>query len=927
MPTYNSPLSIVPTEYVPIDYRHDAMFEMAEAQQTASNIAMVKSRYEDLLGMDLSTDKAKTTLSSYMKNAETELQKISGASMLIYDNAKKATDIFKPLTDTNGQYSFIAGDHAYTSLYKKEKDQIETSKTADKGANYNPALEKILDAKYNLFQKTNKPEDWKYFYSNTQDYVPGYNYQEEKAKLDDRFLKMIDDGIETSVPKGNGYMETLKDKSIYADKYREFLDANLSPQAKQQMKFEKQAEYWENLSAYALAKDPVKQAEIKNALTQQYIDTYQEDIKIRLDNAKEIKNKLEIYEKMSDPNDQSFMKSVGEELKLVNSRIEQLQNKKITSKEVEPMLDVNNWASGEESYANYFVDKEITKMANAQAMTRGVHKYETDQTYLNLKNLDLGWAKLTEEQRWHNISHMDKLAELAILQTPVGTTVYDPVTGGQVKSLADAGKQKLEKDVSEITNNKDTFGALEAMTGSSFSYTPEELTQLSNMTYEEAINKKLIVGDNEVLTKLIQSANIPNHGKINPKTDNATQVLTWLKTMSYDDRYIDFLTKSFSNDPQKAKDFNKVKVQLAFNNSKAEALNTAFKKSVVEAFKDVATKGGLKFLSVYPNISTPEELQKAVEDFSNASLSYSVDELNNKFYESYNNNSSSLSSSKGFELVYSKPTDAKATKVFENRVFSLSQGASASLLNNFIKDFSTAVVDYKERPEGYKVRFTSNMTDAESKRFVTAYNTMASANGEDAFEVVTTLPEALSKIDTYFEKNANAIPTSAIDPNKVSVDKNSEFLQKHNTITVVNLDRTKLKSLYGIEGSPIRISLSNNTRGSSTAIDIKIDGNAPYPKLADDNTTILRDANGNVQLEYISSHDALIKTAITKYQAQGYSLSDAKMLVNQNLAKDITKNSEVLGTSVLNNLELIKYLNTKGKSVTKLTKSLMNQYL
>ena len=59
MPTFDSSVNLIPTEYVPIDYRHDAQFALAEAQQATQNIAMVKSRYEDLLGMDLTTDKSK----------------------------------------------------------------------------------------------------------------------------------------------------------------------------------------------------------------------------------------------------------------------------------------------------------------------------------------------------------------------------------------------------------------------------------------------------------------------------------------------------------------------------------------------------------------------------------------------------------------------------------------------------------------------------------------------------------------------------------------------------------------------------------------------------------------------------------------------------------------------------------------------------
>ena len=70
MPTYSQNLPLIPTEYVPINYSHDAQFYLAEAQQAAENMARVKSRYEDFLGWDLTSTKAKDGLSAFMKNAE-----------------------------------------------------------------------------------------------------------------------------------------------------------------------------------------------------------------------------------------------------------------------------------------------------------------------------------------------------------------------------------------------------------------------------------------------------------------------------------------------------------------------------------------------------------------------------------------------------------------------------------------------------------------------------------------------------------------------------------------------------------------------------------------------------------------------------------------------------------------------------------------
>lgn len=941
MPTFDSSVNLIPTEYVPIDYRHDAQFALAEAQQATQNIAMVKSRYEDLLGMDLTTDKSKNTLSTYMKGAEENLQKIAGMNMMIYDNAKQALDVFKPLTDPNGEYSFIAGDHAYTQKVKSTLSQIEQSKYTDKGAAYNPTLEEILNTKLNVFSKLNKPEDWKYFYANTQDYIPGYNYQEEKAKLDERFLKMIGEGIENEMPTGNGYIETLKDQSIYADKYREFLEANLSPQAKQQMKLEKQAEYWKNLASVALTKDPVEQTRIKTALTTQYIKTYQDDIDMRLSNANEVKTKLEMYKKMSDPNNLDFIKSIDSELDIVNDRIQQLQSKKITAADVEPMLDINNWANGEEAYSNFFLDKELTKMANAEAITRISHKYKADETYLNLQNLNLQYAKLqydytrlSKEDEWKEQEHLDRVAKLNKKKEKEEEEVrieYDPITGDQIKSSADRGKQEVEKDMANVANEKSTFGVLEQMTGLEFNYKPEEQTELQGITFAEAIKRNLVRGDNQVLNDLLKIINIPiGNGKtrkINPAKDNASQVLTWLKTASLDNRYVDFLTAQYSKDPGKAKKFNEIKVKMNITNSQAGLTNNKYKQAVVDGLKDLKANDGSSFLDMGYKITTPEELKIAADKFSQVS-SYSKKEIMDKFYLAYDRLTSSKAAPLGYEYWDDRGSkDKKSNQIYDNKILRAVNGAANSLINSFVSEHYKQVIDYGERANGYKVKFTTNMSKADAKNFLDSYNSMANANGKDVFKPVQSANEAVEVLNSYFK--TNAIPTKAIDPNKFKIDNNSLGLQQGHRYNIVTLDGNKIKNTYGLANSkPINISAYNaNPRGTSNQIDIIFEGQFPSVKLGTDGTTILRNADGSVQLDYTDASiikSTLVNALITSGQTQ----KNAELIANEQLAKNITGNMSSLGKTVLGNLELIKYLNSnEGRTINKLTNSLQSKYL
>jgi hypothetical protein len=252
MPTYNQNLPLVPTEYVPIDYSYDAAYNVASVQQAAYNIAKVKSRYEDILGLDLTTAKSKETLSSVMKNIETDLQKVSGM------DAKQALDLFKPITDSNGEYSFIMGDHAVTQKARSVMSQIESSKVKDKGAEYNPALESIVNAQLNLFSKQNDPNKWKSFYYGMTEYVPGYDegLKKEYSDLEKAYREQVGDGIKTSTKLGDGTLYILEDKSIYADNFRNYLEEHLSERAKQQLKLNNMANYWQNISSYALIDDP-----------------------------------------------------------------------------------------------------------------------------------------------------------------------------------------------------------------------------------------------------------------------------------------------------------------------------------------------------------------------------------------------------------------------------------------------------------------------------------------------------------------------------------------------------------------------------------------------------------------------------------------------------------------------------------------------
>ena len=235
MPTFDSPLNIQHVEYKPIDYMPLANLAFSEAAAATKNIATVRSRYEDLLDLDLSTTKSKEQLSGFMKDKEQELQKYAGMNMMAYDNVKKALDLFKPLSDPNGEYAPIMGDHAYTKAYKGLMGELEQSKTKDKGANYNSAVEEISRAQMNMFTKNNDPSQWKYYMANMESYVPYQDVGKKVTDLISQYDKLVGDGYKTRTPLNNGYALIHQDKSINQDELKAYIQQNLTEQEINQM--------------------------------------------------------------------------------------------------------------------------------------------------------------------------------------------------------------------------------------------------------------------------------------------------------------------------------------------------------------------------------------------------------------------------------------------------------------------------------------------------------------------------------------------------------------------------------------------------------------------------------------------------------------------------------------------------------------------
>lgn len=933
MATYDSPSLTIPTEYVPFDYTQEVQLALAQAQQAAVNIAKVKSRYEDLIGLDLTTDKSKETLSAFGKSAEENLQKVAGMNMMVYDNAKQALKIFDPLTDPNGEYNFIMGDHAVTQLGKSILSQIERSKTENKGADYNRSLEEITNYKLSLFSKQNKPENWKYTYSNMGSYTPGYDegLKKELTDLTKQWTDIVGDGMETDKVLGNGYIETVQDKSINSEKFREFLDTHLSDRAKEQMKLNTQTEYWRNLYGLESIQDPQKKQEAYNQLKQNYTQMFQSDIDERLANAQERYDKLEMYKKIADPSDTSFLSVINKEITGLNEAVNVLKSKKISDEDVNPLLDVDNWARGEQLYSNFAMDKELTKIANATAMAKGKLSFKEDQAYFASQKLSLDWAQLEETKRHNKAEEGFKELELSMGLGMFGApnVSYDPIKGEQTVSAEESGEKALDNDVAEVANSKQSFEALETMMGQSFDFNDKDLEDLQNMTYAQAVKAK-IIPQNDVLDALFKSIRKANGKGLNPETENATSVLQLLKAASMDERYITAMAKTFKNNDEKRKAFNIVRSNLEMNNSLATAVQATMKEAASQSLLGLTTNDGTKYFEG-KDLSSKEKINAYIKAYSlTFSNSSEVEkETRKKFYDTYYTLSSSKESMKNPRFTFYK-TNEKVKGSFQNKIIGYSQGAENTDINAFVRNYSKYATGVVESNKGYGVEFSpAEMTDADGKSFLAAYNAMAEKDDEQTFKSAASVLEAVNNLNSYFV--SNAIPTNAFNMNdaKYNSDPHSIYLQQGVPISVVNVSESQLSNIYKLNlQKKVYVSIENtHPRGGNNSANIMIKANYVMPKM-DKNNNFVRDANGNVVIDYKDGN--YLKNYYIAQKMKDTGITDknvAEKLVDQDLMAGITKRSNNISQVALGYLDLINYLNTDGKSEKVLTNSLYSRFL
>jgi hypothetical protein len=947
---------------VPIDYRHDAMFEMAEAQQTASNIAVVKSRYEDLLGMELTTDKSKQALSGFMKNAETELQKISGMNMLAYDNAKKATDIFKPITDVNGQYGYIVGDNAVTNKFKQNESLIERSKTENKGEQYNPAYETILSAQKTLFAKDNNPDNWKTYYYNLEEYKPGIDLTKKLLDLEKSYREQIGEGTTIETTPGDGTKTIIKDQSINAQKYEEYLDTHLNSQEKEQLLINKKAEYWSNLIAYSSITDPTKKADIGsklknnyNAINNQQINEEKEGLTLL----------LESYEKLKVQTPAENNNMIGElnkEIDKTNKRLKGLDGKKLTDQQLDLMINPADWVAGQSLYVNTFTNNELSRIAKSAAVEKISRKTEKDDAYWEQMrlNLDMYKAGLKLEN--------GKLVE------DIGVPEAEKLmTEENLNSPAKFGQYIYNKDNTDVATNSNTFKIVDVVTGENISERYDKVKDtLSKITWGQAMEDGIISQDNKTLNTLVNLIEIPDgkggRRRVNAQ-DNATLVLSSLKQILSKKENIDYLIKVNENNPKLRKSLNEAITSLELANSKATSLSKNFQKVLSLLALETEAPDGVKFsqeMGKY-KITNAAELKKALEDFSyrhppidNTNKSIlkiaeeflingvttapairagtrnfvlGVDETMDKFYTKYGETQGD-SAFLGYSFHQTRPIakDKEIVDRFESKVANYALRANDRPdLNKLVKDYTSMITDVYEGKQGYGVQFSPNIGTEEGNTFLKEYNSMAGKDVSGTFKMATDVQEAVDNLNTYFK--SVRIPTSAIasQDKKYNIDPNIKFASDNRQLTSTIVSPEDLTSLYGLKNQKeVIVGITNRRAAQLGFDDMDLDMNIHYVRPLIKNGIIERDETGNVKLEHIYGKD-ILDVEVKKLASSGkYTLDEAIKEAKRNIMTNITEYVTYYGMEARNNLDFIKYLNTSQKNQTLLKNiptDILNSYL
>lgn len=203
-------------------------------QQGASR---VKSRYNDVLGLDLITDVNKEIVNDFTTKAQKEMQKLSAMDLSDADVQRDALNIFSPIFDSSNPISKnILYESNLVGNLNKEEGLAENSRLVDNGANYNALSHENINYQKTILRQLNRNDAWAVIGNQVETYTPSSNLAKEMIEI----KKAITERVNT-VPGTLGddwYIANKTTKSIPEDVLRTAIDEMGSPALKSQIRAE-----------------------------------------------------------------------------------------------------------------------------------------------------------------------------------------------------------------------------------------------------------------------------------------------------------------------------------------------------------------------------------------------------------------------------------------------------------------------------------------------------------------------------------------------------------------------------------------------------------------------------------------------------------------------------------------------------------------
>lgn len=283
------PISTNP--YQPNDYQAASQYQpyklgTQQIAQTAMALdtfwkqgaARVKSAYDSVLNLNLTSDENREVRDKFMEDAQKQLTKLSSMNLSNPDIQIKGLNIFKPILKDKA----IIQDDYLTNLKSQIFSEAERFKRDTKtgGAGYHmDNLAYALKGFQGFNSKTARNQVGDIFEgAKDSQYTPYYDDTKEKMDI----LKLCKGNKLSNMTNNGPYLETYSDNSLYSSKLYGCLEGGLSQRSRQQNRISGSVRYGNDY-------DAVKRDYIDNAVGQQ---KYYKTERDKLNAEKEAKSKV-----------------------------------------------------------------------------------------------------------------------------------------------------------------------------------------------------------------------------------------------------------------------------------------------------------------------------------------------------------------------------------------------------------------------------------------------------------------------------------------------------------------------------------------------------------------------------------------------------------------------------------------------------------